>query len=250
MPAPSGFWLVQTGGGPGQPAGGASEVQQFPAGQKPPSAAWGGAVYLGSTVSDVRKWVGTAAARLGVPNPTNVPSLGTSLGIIGAIVAGFGGAASATAGGIGDLTSIEGRILSREPGASTEPEVKPNPDEQAPIRGRTRPGGEPATDPAAGIKAQSLASVGIAGTQLGFGSLTDFLNFFSWLFHPLNWLRVVEFLTGLLFIYFGLRASFRGFGRGSPPPRPFIRRTINRVVRRRIPGARYRNQDRVTETST
>jgi len=33
----------------------------------------------------------------------------------------------------------------------------------------------------------------------------DFLKFISWLFHPLNILRAVEFLTGMTFIYVGLR---------------------------------------------
>lgn len=35
--------------------------------------------------------------------------------------------------------------------------------------------------------------------------VTDFLKFLGWIFYPLNWLRAVEFLTGLFLFSLGIR---------------------------------------------
>ena len=43
-------------------------------------------------------------------------------------------------------------------------------------------------------------------------STNDFLNFISWIFHPLSWLRMAEFLVGLLFFFAGLRPYLRSSG--------------------------------------
>jgi hypothetical protein len=88
------FWLVKTGVG----ASSAAEVQNLPAGQKPLAANWGGAVYLGSTVAASRTAIANAAKKLGVPSPTNVPSLSFSLGVIGAEVGGAAIVAAAAPG--------------------------------------------------------------------------------------------------------------------------------------------------------
>ena len=88
------FWLVKTGVG----ASSAAEVQNLPAGQKPLAANWGGAVYLGSTVAASRTAIANAAKKLGVPSPTNVPSLSFSLGVIGAEVGGAAAVAAAAPG--------------------------------------------------------------------------------------------------------------------------------------------------------
>lgn len=71
----------------------------------------------------------------------------------------------------------------------------------------------------------------IPGLGTALNDATDFLSFISWLFHPLNWLRMVEFLSGMLFVFFGLRTTMRGF-RGSRTYRPIS--LTQRVIRRRL----------------
>ena len=43
-------------------------------------------------------------------------------------------------------------------------------------------------------------------------STTDFLKFISWIFHPVNILRAVEFLVGIAIMGFGLQAAFQARG--------------------------------------
>lgn len=208
MPAPSGYWLVKTSG-PGtaaSAAGPSAEVQQFPAGQKPPQAAFGQAVYLGTTPAEVSRYIQAASGRLGTPNPTNVPSLGTSAGILGAILGGLGIGAAASASAA-DAAAADATAAAGGAGGATI----------ASRAARTRPGGN-----TSGLSTATKAA-GLAGAGFAIADLPDFLNFIKWLFHPLNWLRMVEFLTGMLFFYFGLRGSFRAFGHGARAPRPFIR---------------------------
>jgi hypothetical protein len=50
--------------------------------------------------------------------------------------------------------------------------------------------------------AATAAKYGAFG--LSFGALTDFLGYIGWLFHPLNWLRLVEFITGMALIGWGI----------------------------------------------
>ena len=101
------FWLVKTGGNTGSSA---AEVQNLPKGQKPLAANWGGAVYLGSTVNAANSALHAAAEKLKVPDPSKVPTLATSLGILGAIaggsvIAGAAGAAAVDAATAGETTA-------------------------------------------------------------------------------------------------------------------------------------------------
>ncbi len=89
------FWLVSH-------SAGASEVVKLPKGQTPLGAH--GVRFLGSTIPEVERYLAQASKELGAPDPRNVPSLATSIGIgtaiVGGAAAGLGGAAveAATAG--------------------------------------------------------------------------------------------------------------------------------------------------------
>lgn len=57
---------------------------------------------------------------------------------------------------------------------------------------------------------------GVAGlldkTATSINSVVDFLKLISWLFHPRNVLRAVEFLIGAVLMIFGLHAAFQARG--------------------------------------
>lgn len=105
-------------------------------------------------------------------------------------------------------------------------------------------------------------------------SVTDFLKLISWLFHPRNILRAVEFLVGVLLMVFGLHAAFQARGErregfttsesaltrselgrvavelgrtargGGRPRKP---RSAPHVTRRRALAQRYTREERVRE---
>jgi hypothetical protein len=184
MPAGN-FWLVRTGAG-------ASEVQNLPAGQRPLQAGWGNAVYLGPTPSSSKN-IAAAARRLGVPNPQNVPSLATSVGIIGSIVGGFGAGAIA-AGGEAAAAGVAGT--------------------EAASAGEAVAAGETAATRAGssvGSKATSLGSKALLYGSLAsmITSPLDFLKMLAWMFHPHNILRAVEGAIGLLLIFTGIYTMSR-----------------------------------------
>lgn len=187
-----GYWLVKTGMGQ-------SEVQQYPAGQSPPSVRWGQAVYLGPTAADAKAFTPIAAAKLGVPNPQNVPTLSTSVGIISSILGGFGGGA---AGAI-DAVGAEGAAV-----ASTATADVATTADAAGTGAAAGAGG--------GIAGSTLIKgAGLAGVTAAISSTTDFLQWVAWLFHPRNWLRVAEFVSGGVLLIFGLNLTFGG-SRRSP----------------------------------
>jgi hypothetical protein len=207
------FWLVKTGTG-------ASEVQNLPAGQKPLQANWGDAVYLGSTTASSKN-IAAAAQRLGVPNPQNVPSLSTSLGITGAILGGFGaGAAAATSEAAGGVAAAAGAA-----------------DTGTAVAGAAESG---AAGTAGGIAGRALALSGIASLIT---SPLDFLKFIAWFFHPHNILRIVEGTIGMLLIWTGiwllsknLRSMSGQVGRSIATATPLGRG--GRVIRKvRLPSA-------------
>ena len=39
--------------------------------------------------------------------------------------------------------------------------------------------------------------------------VTDFLRLAGWIFNPINWLRMVEFVIGSIMVYVGLRMATR-----------------------------------------
>lgn len=97
-----------------------------------------------------------------------------------------------------------------------------------------RPGGAAAAGAAAskantvaGDASKATKAAGLAGGALAIADTKDFLSFISWLFHPINWLRAVEFATGGILMLIGLRSSTRTF-RQVAVPTPWLRRTLTR----------------------
>lgn len=58
-------------------------------------------------------------------------------------------------------------------------------------------------------------SVGVDDAGKLIGSVGDFLSFIAWLFHPLNWLRMVEMVWGTILMGIGLYMLTRRGGSGS-----------------------------------
>lgn len=54
------------------------------------------------------------------------------------------------------------------------------------------------------------------------GSSLDFLKWIAWIFHPLNLLRGVEFLTGLALMFYGLNTLMHGMRRSSATHRTTV----------------------------
>jgi len=75
-----------------------------------------------------------------------------------------------------------------------------------------------------------IATPGVTGAGvsdlLGIGSILDFLKFIGWLFHPLNLLRAVEFLTGLAFVFYGINVLMHGMRRSAATHRTTVGGTI------------------------
>jgi hypothetical protein len=185
------FWLVRT------PAGGA-EVQDWgpgsqlggPSGSKPVAAS----VYLGNTVADVNQWISTAAGRLGVPNPQNIPSLGTTLGIVGAEVGGFGLGAAAAASTAAEAAAAEATAVGAEATAATE----------------TGTAGAAATGGAA--TAAKTAASKFAGKAATSGFLTGLGALAGW---QGILVRALGALVGIALLFLGLQA-LTGTGDGNP----------------------------------
>lgn len=65
----------------------------------------------------------------------------------------------------------------------------------------------------------------------------DFLKWISWIFHPRNILRVVEFITGMTFIGFGLHMAIEAHrDSSSEQPVPILKRAAAKVVTRTPAG--------------
>jgi hypothetical protein len=123
--------------------------------------------------------------------------------------------------------------------------------------------GTPAIIPETGGEAGAAASGASAGaggasiarkaalTAAGAGALgaisgtTDFLKWISWLFHPLNLLRAVEFLTGIATMYYGLSTLMGIMRHGRATHRTTLRSIFNWTPlgkARQISGARRRGR--------
>lgn len=61
---------------------------------------------------------------------------------------------------------------------------------------------------AAQLGVQGLAPAGV-GLSYAIGSVTDFLSWIAWLFNPLNWLRLVEFIFGTILMFYGFHLLFQ-----------------------------------------
>src|SRR5215469_15705073 len=77
-----------------------------------------------------------------------------------------------------------------------------------------------AADAAAGAGGASLGTkiaggLGLAGVAGGIGSSLDFLKWIAWIFHPNNILRAVEFLTGLVLMFYGMQQLLGGMRRSA-----------------------------------
>jgi hypothetical protein len=57
--------------------------------------------------------------------------------------------------------------------------------------------------------------------------VTDFLKFISWIFHPLNLLRAVEFITGIATMFYGLHVMLGTMRRNSATHRSTLRTVFN-----------------------
>lgn len=187
------YWLVKI---TNQGQGSTAEIQRFPVGQKPLAANWGGAVYLGNTVQAADKAIARAAQVLHVPNPTHVPSLGTSISI-GAIELGGFGAGAAGAAGLAGAAAVD---------AAT--------------------GADTAAAGAAGGVASKLGSAltsGVAKDVTGaaaLGGLAAMLTSIDF------WQRIGEAILGVALLLLGLRAMTGGSG----DPVQLIQRTTRRVA--------------------
>jgi hypothetical protein len=119
------------------------------------------------------------------------------------------------------LPTDPGGQLHGDPGASTDPrfnKLRP---------GRVKPS-EPPPDAAKAPKGRgipfgktALVGAGALGLADFISSPLDFLKWIAWMFHPLNWLRMAEFLIGTLLagwgIYILTARSARGGGASSHP---------------------------------
>lgn len=104
------------------------------------------------------------------------------------------------------------------------------------------PGGPPLGTPGAPTTAPTVPGATYSGGPLGgiadaITSVEDFLKLASWLFHPLNWLRAVEFLTGLAFMGWGVSTLLGTMRRGRMTHRTSIGGIFRRTFRASPPGA-------------
>lgn len=182
--SPGGYWLVRTGPG-------ASEVQPYSPGLEPLQAKTGAAVYLGTTAQGIAQRITQAAHELGVPDPQNVPSLGTSLGIISGIVAGAtagiagaGAAADAAAVGAADAAATGAADTAASAGASGA---------AGGVAGKF-----------ASSTAGKVAGAGLAGLL---GLTSDWQQIL---------IRALEALAGIALLLLGLQALTGTGGQGSP----------------------------------
>lgn len=72
---------------------------------------------------------------------------------------------------------------------------------------------------------------------LDFSAITDFLNYAAWILHPLNWLRMVEFMVGLILGGIGIGLLARRGGGGGITRRVVSLTPAGRTIRR-IEGTR------------
>jgi hypothetical protein len=68
---------------------------------------------------------------------------------------------------------------------------------------------------------------GPLGVLTAISETADFLKWIAWLFHPLNLLRAVEFITGLATMFYGLNTLMGVMRRGSATHRTTIRSLFN-----------------------
>lgn len=154
--------------------------------------------WLGTTAAGVAQSLGNAGNAIGVDTVTQDPTLAK------------------------EFSKIFGKPLSLQQVGSNTPIIP----------------GAPAVGPSdLGNAAKNAGNdLGIPGIGFDFSAITDFLTAIGWLFHPLNWLRMVEILIGIFALYLGLRGSSRLFRSSSPPvmsnrPVPLARR-VTRVIRK------------------
>lgn len=80
------------------------------------------------------------------------------------------------------------------------------------------------------------ASTVISDAGKTISSVGDFLSYVAWIFHPLNFLRAVEFIAGFNLFIVGIYVLMRGRRGGGATSSPIVRRAIQaspagRVIR-------------------
>lgn len=61
-------------------------------------------------------------------------------------------------------------------------------------------------------------------------SVSDFFKLAAWMINPLNWLRIVEFLTGMFFVGFGLYALMQSTGRSRGGAGPDMGKVVRSIA--------------------
>lgn len=97
------------------------------------------------------------------------------------------------------------------------------------------------TRPPAGIIGTTANAIAPNGNPFGldFSAVTDFLSYAGWILHPLNWLRAIQFLVGILLTIFGISLLARPGGGGGISARRIVRLAPGgRIIEGRMRGRR------------
>lgn len=179
------YWLVKRGGTAG--AAPYAAVTPIPNGYQPIEAKTGGAVLLGSTTQAITNGIAAAANKLGVPNPQNIPSLNTTLGILGAEITGAAaGAAGAATAAADAATAAAGTADTAAAGTA---------------------GGTAGGDIASKIAASTSGKVAGAGLAGVLGLTSDWQQLI---------IRGLEALAGIALLLLGLQALTGMGAQGNP----------------------------------
>jgi len=78
-----------------------------------------------------------------------------------------------------------------------------------------------------GAASTGVNALKLGGIAAGITGAADFLGWISWIFHPLNLLRAVEFLAGIATFFYGLNTLIGGMKRSRMTHRMSLRSVFN-----------------------